>query len=186
MKQTEYFKMISGELYKADDVYLKVLRAHAKTIFEQYNLDTTLTKTDHIGLLSSLFKHIGANATIEKPIYFDYGLNIFIGDNFFANYDCIFLDVAPITIGHNVLFGPRVSLYTAGHPTDVEKRNEGLEFGLPITIGDNVWIGGNSVINPGVTIGENSVIGAGSVVTKDIPPNVVAVGNPCRIIRHLK
>lgn len=186
MKQTEYFKMISGELYHADDLFLKVLRANAKTTYEKYNFDRTLTKDERMGLLTSLFKHIGANVTIEAPFYFDYGLNIFIGDNFFANHDCIFLDVAPITIGNNVLLGPRVSLYTAGHPTDFETRKSGLEFGLPITIEDNVWIGGNTVINPGVTIGENSVIGAGSVVTKNIPANVVAVGNPCRIIRHLK
>ena len=107
------------------------------------------------------------------------------GDNFYANYDCIILDVCPVTIGDNVMFGPRVCIYTAGHPLDAEIRATGIEFGKPVTIGNNVWIGGNSVINPGVTIGSNVVIGSGSVVTKDIPANVIAAGNPCRILRPL-
>lgn len=119
------------------------------------------------------------------PFHCDYGKNIEVGENFFANYNCIILDVAKVTIGKNVMFAPNVSIYTAGHPIHPDSRNSGYEYGIPVTIGDNVWIGGSVVINPGVTIGNNVVIGSGSVVTKDIPDNVIAVGNPCRVIREI-
>ncbi len=128
---------------------------------------------------------MGKNVTIEPTFRCDYGRNIHIGDNFFANFDCIILDVCTVTIGSDVLFGPRVCLYTAAHPLDAEVRRSGLEYGQPIHIGDTVWIGGNAVINPGVSIGARSIIGSGSVVTKDIPPDVVAAGNPCRVIRAI-
>lgn len=116
----------------------------------------------------------GRNPGIHPSFHCDYGFPIRAGDNFYANYDCIILDVCPVTIGDNVMFGPRVCIYTAGHPLDAEIRATGIEFGKPVTIGNNVWIGGNTVINPGVTIGSNVVIGSGSVVTKDIPANVIA------------
>ena len=122
---------------------------------------------------------------IEQPFRCDYGKNIEVGNNFFANYNCVILDVAKVTIGENVMFAPNVSIYTAGHPIHPESRNSGYEYGIPVTIGNNVWVGGNVVITPGVTIGNNVVIGAGSVVTKDIPDNVIAVGNPCRVIREI-
>lgn len=125
------------------------------------------------------------NAFINPPFYCDYGFNIEVGKNFFANYNCTILDVAKVTIGDNCQLAPNVAIYTAGHPVHPETRNSGYEFGIPVTLGDNVWIGGNSVICPGVTIGDNTVIGAGSVVTKDIPANVVAAGNPCRVIRQI-
>lgn len=111
--------------------------------------------------------------------------NIFVGENFYANYDCVIIDVCRVTIGRNVLLGPRVGIYTAAHPLDAETRATGAEFGAPIEIGDDVWIGGNAVILPGVKIGARSVIGAGSVVTKDIPADVVAAGTPCRVLRRL-
>ena len=114
--------------------------------------------------------------SIQSPFYCDFGFNISIGENFFSNYNLVILDVAPVIIGDNVLFGPNVSLYTAGHPIHPISRNSGYEYGIPITIGDNVWLGGNVVVTPGVTIGENSVVAAGSVVVKDIPANVVAAG----------
>lgn len=125
------------------------------------------------------------NIYFEPPFHCEYGNHIEVGENFYANVNCIMLDVGKITIGDNVLFGPNVSIYTAGHPIHPESRNSGYEYGIPVTIGRNVWIGGSCVILPGVSIGNNVVIGAGSVVTKDIPDNVCAAGNPCRVIREI-
>lgn len=125
------------------------------------------------------------NIYFEPPFHCEYGNHIEVGENFYANVNCIMLDVGKITIGDNVLFGPNVSIYTAGHPIHPESRNSGYEYGIPVTIGSNVWIGGSCVILPGVSIGNNVVIGAGSVVTKDIPDNVCATGNPCRVIREI-
>ncbi len=122
---------------------------------------------------------------IVPPFYCEFGTRVTLGDNFYANYNCVMLDVAPITIGKNCMLGPNVSIYTAGHPIHAATRNTGYEYGKPITIGDNCWIGGSVTITPGVNIGNNVVIGAGSVVTRDIPDNVVAVGNPCRVIRKI-
>ncbi|MCB7318394.1 sugar O-acetyltransferase [Lacrimispora sp. 210928-DFI.3.58] len=136
--------------------------------------------------LSSMIKEIlgkSENAFINPPFYCDYGFNIEVGKNFFANYNCTMLDTAKIIIGDNCMLAPNVAIYTAGHPVHPEARNTAYEYGIGITIGDNVWIGGNSVILPGVHIGSNTVIGAGSVVTKDIPDWVIAAGNPCRVIR---
>ena len=125
------------------------------------------------------------NAVINPPFYCDYGFNIEVGKNFFANYNCTILDVAKVKIGDNCQFAPNVAVYTAGHPIHPVSRNSQYEYGISVTIGDNVWIGGNSVIVPGVHIGSNTVIGAGSVVTKDIPDWVIAAGNPCRVIRKI-
>lgn len=136
-------------------------------------------------LLKQLLGKTGENICIEAPFHCDYGRNIEVGENFFANYNLVILDVGKVTIGANAQIAPNVSIYTAGHPIHPESRNSGYEYGIPITIGDNVWIGGNSVILPGVTIGNNVVIGAGSVVSKDLPDNVLAVGNPCKIIREI-
>lgn len=132
-----------------------------------------------------MFGKVGENICINKPFRCDYGINIEIGDNFYANFDCIILDVNKVIIGNNVLFAPRVSIYTAGHPIDKDVRNKMLEFGKQVIIGNDVWIGGNVIINPGVKIGNNVVIGSGSVVVKDIPSNVVAAGNPCKVIREI-
>lgn len=127
----------------------------------------------------------GENVYFEPPFHCEYGTHIILGENFYANTGCVMLDVAKIRIGNNVMFGPNVSIYTAGHPIHPDSRNSGYEYGIPVTIGNNVWIGGSCVILPGVTIGDNAVIGAGSVVTKDIPANVCAAGNPCRVIREI-
>ena len=177
--------MINGELYNAQDPYLVKLRHDARVVVDAFNRLDFADEANGTLMLQNLFARLGTNSRLKKTVCFDYGINIAIGDNFYANYDTLLLDVAPITIGNNVMFGPRVSLITATHPLDAHARNAGLESGRPIIIKDNVWLGANVVVNPGVTIGANSVIGSGAVVTKDIPANVVAAGNPCRIIRHL-
>lgn len=147
----------------------------------------TMDRSDFEGLQSVVKELLGKseNAWINPPFYCDYGFNIEIGKDFFANYNCTILDVAKVIIGDNVYFAPNVAVYTAGHPIHPVMRESGYEYGIGITIGDNVWVGGNSVILPGVHIGSNSVIAAGSVVTKDVPEWVVAGGNPCRIIRKI-
>lgn len=136
-------------------------------------------------LLKEILGKTGEYVNIEAPFHCDYGYNIEVGENFFANYNFTVLDVGKVRIGANAQIAPNVSIYTAGHPVHPDSRNSGYEYGINITIGDNVWIGGNACILPGVTIGDNVVIGAGSVVTKDVPDNVIAAGNPCRIIRTI-
>jgi len=178
-------RMLAGKLYMADDPKLTQMRQDTSEKVYQYNHDNY---TDFTSMDKRIKEILGGHKTtlkITPPVYFDYGQHTFVGENFYANLDCIFLDVNIITIGDNVMLGPRVGLYTAGHPIDKDVRNSGLEFGLPIQIGDNVWIGANSIVMPGVTIGNNSIIGAGSVVTKDIPSDVVAVGNPCKVLRKI-
>jgi maltose O-acetyltransferase len=135
--------------------------------------------------LKQLFKSTGDNIYIEPPFRTDYGCNTSIGENFYANYDCIILDVCSVTIGRNVFFAPRVCIYTAAHPIDAAVRNSLLEFGRPVSIGDDVGVGGNVVVNPGVKIGSNVVIGSASVVVKDIPDGVIAAGNPAKVIREI-
>ncbi|MBM7551141.1 sugar O-acetyltransferase [Thalassobacillus pellis] len=178
-------KMLAGELYESWDEELIHDRTRARKLMQDFN-QSSEHDTDHRDIwIKELFGKTGEDIKIEPPFYCDYGYNIFVGENFFANFDCVFLDVCQITIGNRVMLGPKVQLYTATHPMDVKTRKTGLEFGKPITIGDDVWIGGGAIINPGVKIGNNSVIGAGSVVTKDVPDNVFAAGNPCRVIKEL-
>ncbi len=136
-------------------------------------------------IVCELFAKTYDDTFVNPPFYCDYGFNIEVGKNFFANYNCTMLDVAKITIGDNCFMAPNVSIYTAGHPVHPVARNSMYEYGIPVTIGDNVWIGGNTIICPGVTIGSNVVIGAGSVVTKDIPDWTICAGNPCRVIRKI-
>lgn len=136
-------------------------------------------------LIREILGKAGKNITVRPPFHCDYGKNIEVGDNFYANFNTVILDVGKVKIGNNVLLAPNVSVYTAGHPIHHEPRNAGWEYGIAVTIGDNVWIGGNCVINPGITIGSNCVIGSGSIVTKDIPDNSIAVGNPARVIRKI-
>lgn len=182
---SEKDKMLSGELYKSFDAELLAERQRAKEIVFRYNSLQPSMIEERNELLKSLFGSVKGNFFIEPPFRCDYGCNIEIGENFYANYNLVILDCAKVTIGDNVLIGPNVGIYTAGHPLHFELRNEEWEFACPITIEDNVWIGGNVVLNPGVTIGRNSVVGSGSVLTKDIPANVVAAGNPCRVIREI-
>ncbi|MEE0996400.1 MAG: sugar O-acetyltransferase [Paludibacteraceae bacterium] len=182
---SEKEKMLSGRLYKSFDAELLAERQRAKEIVFRYNSLQPSMIEERNELLKSLFGSVKGNFFIEPPFRCDYGCNIEIGENFYANYNLVILDCAKVTIGDNVLIGPNVGIYTAGHPLHFELRNEEWEFACPITIEDNVWIGGNVVLNPGVTVGRNSVVGSGSVVTKDIPANVVAAGNPCRVIREI-
>ena len=179
-------RMLTGDLYIPSHTEgLRDLSIKGKKLAQQYN---RLDFDDFEGrraLLKQLFGKTGEKIYMEQPVYVDYGVHTTIGEGFYANFDCTLLDVAPITIGDNCMFGPHVSLVTPGHPTDAETRNAGPEFGMPITIGNSVWLGANVTVNPGVTIGDNTVIGSGSVVTKDIPSNVIAVGNPCRVLREI-
>lgn len=147
----------------------------------------TMDRSDFEGLQAVVKELLGKceNAWINPPFYCDYGFNIEVGRNLFINYNCTILDVAKVNIGDNVLIAPNVSIYTAGHPLHADTRKTGYEYGIPVTIGDNVWIGGNSIIMPGVTVGCNSVIGAGSVVTKDVPDWTIVAGNPARVIRKI-
>lgn len=177
--------MTMGEPYIPMGRELFDQRQHAKEqLFLYNNLAPSKIKARN-QLLKGLFKETGSRFFIEPPFRCDYGYNIRLGENFYANYNLTILDSAPVHFGDDVLIGPNVSLFTASHPIHPEPRVAGWEFAKPIAIGDRVWIGGHTVINPGVTIGENTVIGAGSVVTKDIPANVVAVGNPCRVLREI-
>ena len=183
MNQKE--RMLAGLPYKPWlDGLSEERMANKKKIYE-YNHCKPDERAKLDKLIKDILGKVGVGVHIEAPFYCDYGKNIEVGDYFFANYNCIILDVGKVIIGDNVLFGPNVSLYAAGHPIHPDSRNSGYEYGIGITIGNNVWIGGNVVINPGVHIGNNVVIGSGSVVTKDIPDNVIAVGNPCKVIREI-
>lgn len=168
--------------YFADEFVLSE-QIKIKRILRKYNVVMPFNIKKAMKYLTKIKMHYKGTIYIEPPFYCEYGKNIEIGENFYANTGCVMLDVGKITIGNNVFFGPNVSILTAGHPIHPESRNSRYEYGIPITIGDNVWIGGNCVILPGVKIGNNTVIGAGSIVTKDIPDNVCAVGNPCKVIR---
>lgn len=156
-----------------------------KRLIREYNFLMPFEVEKGIECLNKAGIIHGENVYFEPPFHCEYGKHIKVGENFYANIGCIMLDVAQITIGKNVLFGPNVSIYTAGHPIHYESRMSGYEYGVPVAIGDNVWIGGNCVILPGVKIGSNTVIGAGSIVTKEIPDNVLVAGNPCKVIREI-
>lgn len=182
---TEKEKMIAGKPYMASDKELQRARLEAQRLCYRYNQIDPKNYKERKALIRGLFANTDSLFCVEQPFYCDYGFNISIGNNFFSNYHLTILDCANVTIGDNVMFGPNVAIYTAGHPIHADTRNTGLEYAFPVKIGNNVWIGGNTVINPNVTIGDNTVIGSGSVVTKDIPANVIAVGNPCKILREI-
>jgi len=182
---TEKERMLSSKLYIANDEELKRDFMRSRRLTRLINATTEEQLDERQRLFHELLGSAGENCWIETPFRCDYGCHIHVGDNFYANYDCIMLDVCDIHIGNNVFFGPRVCIYTAGHPVDADVRNALLECGKTVRIGDSVWVGGSTVINPGVTIGSNVVIGSGSVVTKDIPDGVVAAGVPCRVIRNI-
>ncbi|MEM8719629.1 MAG: sugar O-acetyltransferase [Cyanobacteria bacterium P01_G01_bin.39] len=184
MKQkSEREKMLDGELYLATDAELTGMHFHARKLIHQFNFSDYSKNSDRSSILSSLFGRIGANFTLKPPFYCDYGCHIFAGNNLYINYDCTILDCNYVYLGNNVLLAPKVQIYTAHHPTDPQTRLTGKELASPVIIGDNVWLGGGVIVCPGVTIGNNVTIGAGSVVTKDLPNNVVAAGNPCRVIK---
>ncbi|WP_100011325.1 sugar O-acetyltransferase [Lentibacillus sediminis] len=183
--KTEKEKMLLGERYRPDDPELASDQLQAKRLTRLFN-ETKETELDkRTDLLKELFGSTGEKLFIEPDFRCDYGYNIHVGDNFYANFHCVFLDICEIRIGANCFMAPGVHIYTAAHPLDPTERNSGVEFGKPVTIGDNVWIGGGSIVNPGVDIGNNAVIGSGSVITKDVPDHVVVAGNPARVIKEL-
>ncbi|MGL4852956.1 MAG: sugar O-acetyltransferase [Phocaeicola sp.] len=184
--KTEKEKAFLGELYNANyDPVLISERECCKELCYDYNHLRPSNYEERTAIIRRLFGKTAASFLIEQPFICDYGYNIEIGENFYANHHLVILDGAKVTIGKNVFIAPHCGIYTASHPTDAEQRNEGLEYAYPITISDNVWIGAGVSILPGVTIGQGAVIGAGSIVNKDIPPLVVVAGNPARVIKRL-
>lgn len=182
--ETEKDRMLAGKMYNANDPELVQDRLHARQILYAYNHSRPDEIPERQALLNQLFQ---SNTTcyLEPMFQCDYGYNISFGENFYANFNCVILDVCLVSFGKNAFLAPNVQIYTATHPLDALERISGQEYGKPISFGDNVWIGGSSVICPGVKVGHNVVIGAGSVVTKNIPDNVVVAGNPARIIKKL-
>jgi len=161
-------------------------RQACKELCCDYNLLRPSQMAERMEIMRKLLAYTGDQFQIEQPFHCDYGYNIELGENFFANFNCVILDAAKVTFGDNVFVGPNCAFYTAIHPIDPKERAAGIETAKPIRVGNNVWFGGNATVLPGVTIGDNCVIGAGSVVVKDIPDNSVAVGNPCRVVRSIK
>jgi len=182
--KTEKEKMLAGEFYDPFDPALCLARQRARDLCHSLNTSREEEQAQRTRIFSDL---VGAesDALIQPPFFCDYGTNIIVGKKVFFNFNCVVLDVMQVRIGDHVLFGPNVQIYTAMHPMDPYQRRQGIEFARPVDIGPDVWIGGSAVICPGVSIGARSVIGAGSVVTRDIPADVFAGGNPCRVIRSL-
>ncbi|MGN1330946.1 MAG: sugar O-acetyltransferase [Clostridia bacterium] len=179
-------KMLSGELYDANyDRGLEKERLRVKDLCFEYNNIKPSNKEEKKKLMKKILGKTKENFVIEQPFICDYGWNIEIGEDFYANHNLVILDANQVKFGDNVFIAPNCGFYTSGHPIDAKIRNTGLEYAKAIEVGNNVWIGGNVVVLPGVKIGDNVVIGAGSVVNKNIPSNVVAVGNPCRVIKKI-
>lgn len=177
--------VLEGNVYNDLTPELKEARRKAIILTNKYNDSYDKSVEERESILKLLFKSIGKGVHFEPSLRVEFGYNITIGNNFYANFDCVMLDGGEIEIGDNVLFGPRVGIYTSNHAFDAEERVNGACFAKKVKIGNNVWIGANACINQGVTIGDNTIIGSGSVVTKDIPDNVIAAGVPCRVIRKI-
>ena len=184
-KDYDYQQMLAGELYLASEILTENSSARGKKLAQEINNLPIDNREEIVRLEKELFGRTGEHIYVNPPLYVDYGRHIIMGENVYCNMDCLFLDVNTITIGNNVMFGPRVSLYTAGHPIDAEVRISDLEFGLPIVIEDNVWVGGGATILPGVTVGKNSIVASGAIVTKDVPANCIVGGNPARVLREI-
>lgn len=182
---TEKEKMQGQMLYDANDEVLLEERTRAKELCHVYNQLSPADTEGQRGILRQLLGKTGSSFCITAPFWCDYGYNITLGESFYANHNLVILDCGRVTFGDNVFVAPNCGFYTAGHPIDFARRNRGLEYAYPITVGSNVWIGGGVQVMPGVRIGDNVVIGGGSVVVRDIPDNSVAVGNPCRVIRTI-
>lgn len=182
--KTEKEKMLAGEVFNVYDPELVKERQYARQLVERFNALGEMNPTASMAVIRQLFGHVGEKCEVHPQFKCDYGYNIYVGDDFFANYDCVMLDVSPIRIGKHCLLGPRVQIYTVNHPLDPQlRRNGAYGQSKDITIGDDVWIGGGSIICPGVTLGNNVIVGAGSVVTKSFGDNVVLAGNPARVIK---
>lgn len=184
--RTEKQKMLEGELYDPLDKELREERVHTRLLIKQLNDSREDQVEERAGILKSLLPNSGQDTWLQPPFYCDYGYNIMLGEKVFFNFNCVVLDVMKVVIGSRTLIGPNVQIYTATHPLNYKERAAGVEFAKPVKIGEDVWIGGSAVICPGVSIGDRSVIGAGSIVTKDIPSDVFAAGNPCKVIRELE
>ena len=182
---TEREKALAGQLYSPADKELRKLHLKVKKLWGKYNKIDPSNEKKLKKLIKKIIGTTGENIKVCPPFYCDYGLNITVGENFFANYGCVILDVNKVTIGKNCMMAPCVKIFSATHPVRAEERYNGVELGLPITIGDNCWIGGGAIINPGVTLGNNVVVGAGAVVTKSFGDNVVIAGNPAVVIKNL-
>lgn len=183
---SEKEKMLAGELYDASDPQLTSERQNAQALTSWYN-ETAPSESDRRQqLLGDLFGGLGENPVVEPPFRCDYGYNIHVGDDFYANVGCVFLDVCRVDVGRNCLVGPGVHIYTATHPLDAATRIEGPEYGKPVSVGDDVWLGGRAVVNPGISIGNRSVVASGAVVTEDVPDDVVVQGNPAQVVRDLE
>ena len=183
--KTEKAKMLAGELYDASDPQLAADRQRARELCKALNDSPEDDPELRTRIIGELFASAGEGIWIEPPFHCDYGSHITIGEKVFFNFNCVILDSGYVTIGSNVLFAPGVQIYAATHPVSAAERSTGLEYGKPVEIGSDVWVGGGAIICPGVRIGDRSVIGAGSVVTRDVPADVVAAGNPCRVIREI-
>lgn len=184
--KTEKEKMLCGEMYNPADLELVLERENARRKVRIYNQTLESEGQKRVELLKDLLGSTGELVYMEPNIRFDYGYNTYVGENFFANFDCTILDVCEVRFGDNCMLGPSVQIYTATHPITPMERNSGKEYAKPIIIGNNVWIGGNAVINPGVCIGDNAIIASGAVVIKNVPANVVVGGNPAKIIKEIE
>jgi len=184
LMKTEKGKMLAGELYDALDPELVTARERARNLCQDLNATRELEQETRRRILSELLGSGGDSVWMQPPFYCDYGSNIYLGERVYFNFNCVILDVCEVHVGDFTFFGPAVQIYAATHPLNAHLRRS-QEFGKPVVIGSDVWVGGGSIILPGVTIGSRTVIGAGSVVTKDIPDDVVAVGNPCRVLRQI-
>jgi maltose O-acetyltransferase len=181
LEKTEKQKMLAGELYLASGLELVADSRRIAAWMDRYNASQARTQEEREALLKEAFAAVGDGANIRPPFHCDYGYNISIGAGAFINFNCVILDVVKVTIGDGTQIGPNVQILTADHPRDPAARATGLEFGRPVTIGRNVWIGGGVIILPGIAVGDDAIIGAGSVVTRDVPANGVAIGNPARL-----
>ena len=183
---TEREKMCRGEPYDPSEERLVAERERARSLTRAYNETGPTEREERRRLLEELLGAVGEGVTVLPPFRCDYGWNVRVGDEWFANYDCVILDTCPVEIGDGCLFGPGVHVYTATHPLGADERAAGLESGAPVTVGDDVWVGGRAVVNPGVTVGDRAVVGSGSVVTDDVPAGTLVAGNPARRIRDLE
>lgn len=182
---TEYEKMMSGEMYNFADKELTELKCNARKLTEEINKTSISDIDKRVNLLKKLLGSTGEKIYVEPSFNCDYGFNIHVGESFYANFDCVILDVAEVRIGSNCFLAPQVGIYTATHPISPLERSSGLGLGKPITIGDNCWIGGHATINPGVKLGNNVIVASGAVVTKSFGDNVIIAGNPAKIIRNI-